>query len=134
MQFKHHFRARRPADRSVLVQPMLITPGHGSYPAGHATQCFFASYVIAKLVGSYTNGVSTTSGPTPNDLPNQLDALAARIAHNRVVAGLHYLQDNDAGKGLGQDLGKYFIDRASAKDSAIAWLWDRAAKEWVLPP
>ena len=38
MQFKHHLRVRRPADRSPLVQPVLAVPGHASYPAGHATQ------------------------------------------------------------------------------------------------
>lgn len=30
MQFKHAFGIRRPADRSPLIQPVLLTPGHGS--------------------------------------------------------------------------------------------------------
>jgi hypothetical protein len=129
MQFKHHFRARRPADRSVLVQPVLLTPGHGAYPAGHATQCYFAARVLTKLVGDATAGEDYW-GIAGNDLPGQLDRLAARIAHNRVVAGLHYPEDNVAGMNLGIGLAAYLLDRAQDNNSALYWLLDRARAEW----
>ena len=120
MQFKNHFAVRRPADRSPLVQPVLPTPGHGSYPAGHATQCHFVATVLKGLAGKAFGA----------ELTNQLDRLAERIAYNRVVAGLHYEPDNDAGQKLGKDLGFYFMDKAHVTGSALEWLWKRAEGEW----
>jgi len=119
MQFKHHFRIRRPADRSPLIQPVLLTPGHGSYPAGHATQCHFLSAVLTELLG-----VATTS-----ETSDQLTRLASRIAENRVVAGLHYPEDNVAGKVLGNKLAEHFINKAQSPNSALKWLWDKAIQE-----
>src|SRR4030095_7529119 len=51
-QFKDYFRVIRPADRSALVQPILLTPRHGSYPAGHATQCHLLRVLLAELTGA----------------------------------------------------------------------------------
>ena len=129
MQFKHFFRVRRPADRSPLVQPVLLTPGHGSYPAGHSTQCGFLAAILADLAGNSFGA----------DLGGQLDALAARIGQNRVVAGLHYQADIDDGLVLGKALAeKHFIPLAKpGKDAAgnavvdtpLRWLWDQAASE-----
>jgi hypothetical protein len=127
MQFKHCFGIARPADRSALIQPVLLTPGHGSYPAGHATQSNFVTYVLKKLLG---NAVT-------NDLADQLDRLTLRIPENRVVAGLHYDEDNEAGAGLGTDLGAYFYAKCSnpgnvppAQYTALQWLWANAGLEW----
>lgn len=120
MQFKHHFRIRRPADRSSLIQPVLLTPGHGSYPAGHATQCHFMAAVLKKL----------TNATASSEVADQLDKLATRIAENRVVAGLHYPEDNDVGELLGKQLAEHFIFRATDAGSAVEWVWGKAKAEW----
>ena len=115
--FKHHFRVARPADRTPLIQPVLQTPGHGAYPAGHATQCHIAKTVLAKLLGT---GAEAT---------DQLEKLANRIGENRIVAGLHYPSDIDQGKVLGEALGKHFIEMAKVPGSALEWLWGEALAE-----
>jgi hypothetical protein len=129
MQFKHSFGIQRPADRSPLVQPVLLTPGHGAYPAGHATQGAIVVEVLKKML--------PLGAPNADDRADQLDRLAARIAENRVVAGLHFTADNAAGKDLGKWLGEYFCARCdipggtSPTDyTALQWLWERAQGEW----
>jgi len=122
-QFKNYFRVQRPADRSALVQPVLQTPNHAAYPAGHASQCHLLADVLDDLVGG-----------AGGDVTVQLGRLADRIGENRVVAGVHYLEDISAGKKLGQDLAKHFIDLAKYEGddptTALQWLWTNAAAEW----
>lgn len=137
MQFKHHFRVRRPADRSPLVQPLLLTPGHGSFPAGHATQCHFLADLLTHLIGNRLGG---SAGHPGGDLKHQLQLLADRVSANRVIAGLHYWPDIHEGKKLGRDLAKHFIALASPAPTAQAssapapslqWLWNKAYdEEW----
>jgi len=125
MQFKHHFRVLRPADRSPLVQPIINTPRHGSYPAGHATQCAFVATVLTAVVGTHfqdSNG--------QDDFPVQIGLLADRIAHNRVVAGLHFLEDNVKGRALGIALAGYFLNLVTVNGTALKWLFAGAKSEW----
>jgi len=58
---------------------------HPSFPAGHATQ----NHLIACCLKEANR---------PANQPEMLDKLARRIAQNRVIAGLHYPLDNDAGE------------------------------------
>jgi hypothetical protein len=125
MQFKHYFATRRPADRSPLIQPVLLTPNHGSYPAGHSCQSYILSTVLQSLVG---NNLGL-------ELANQLNLLAYRIGENRVVAGLHYMADITVGEQLGKDLAAHFITLAtpignSPPSTALEWLWTNAKAEW----
>ena len=123
MQFKHHFRVRRPADHSPLVQPVLLTPSHGSYPAGHASQGNILAEVLNDLVGTKLG----------TDLKLQLKLLADRVGENRVVAGVHYEEDITAGEKLGRALGKHFLQQAKPPSSkkALRWLWSNAKAEWA---
>jgi len=132
MQFKHHFRVRRPADHSPLVQPILQTPNHSSYPAGHSTQCFFVANVLKALL---KNGAGVY--PQGPDIVNQLDKLAQRISDNRVVAGVHFPEDMAKGADLGNQLAQYFIYMATkplvagTDATAVQWLWGKARAEWI---
>jgi hypothetical protein len=124
MQFKHHFRVPRPADRSPLIQPMIQTPNHGAYPAGHSCQGYILSRVLQALVGNVVLGA---------ELPTELDRLADRVGENRVVAGMHYAADITAGAQLGRDLAVRFLALANtgnAPTTALEWLWAAAAAEW----
>ncbi len=62
--------------------------------------------------------------------------LAQRIAHNRVVAGIHFPSDSAAGKKLGDFLQANLTAlgeslRTGAKtDSPFGWLWKQAWEEW----
>jgi hypothetical protein len=120
MQFKHAFGVRRPSDHSPLVQPVLQTPNHGSFPAGHASQCHILADLLGSLVGNKLGA----------DLAAQLPKLADRIGENRVVAGVHYSGDITGGKTLGKALKTYFETKAKIAGSALEWLSQQATAEW----
>ena len=105
---------------SSQVQPMLLTPAHGSLPSGHGTESFAAAATLlavlrASGVASYADEIYAT----------QLLRLASRITINRTVAGLHFPIDNVAGALLGLTLGDYFVARARPADPQ-----NPAAKEY----
>ena len=105
MRFKHELACWRPADLSPQVQPMVTTPGHGSLPSGHCTEAFVIKEVLEALLGM------DLAQDDPN-LHRQFERTAARIATNRVVAGVHFPIDNLAGRLLGTVLGRYFVFRS----------------------
>jgi hypothetical protein len=76
---------------------MIPTPSHATMPSGHATEAYFVAYLLEKLL------------PAGNAYRKQLQGLAARIAINRTVAGLHFPADSQAGQMLGQSLAEYFV-------------------------
>ena len=87
MRLKHELAEQRPAVRSSLICPVIATPGHGSLPSGHAT--------IAALMSGLLSDLLVYEATHPRRF--QLDALARRIAFNRVVAGVHFQMDSAAG-------------------------------------
>ncbi len=102
---------------------MLMTPGHGSYPAGHSTQSYSMAALLKQLLAD--------AGGTGHDaeIGALLDKLAWRIGENRIVAGLHYKDDIVQGGVLGTKLAVPFLHKTTVANSALAWLWDQAKKE-----
>jgi hypothetical protein len=105
MRFKQALSCRRPVEYSPQIQPMILTPGHGALPSGHATESFMVAYVLWALLKSKGRDKSWLE---------QLMRQANRIAINRTVAGLHFPVDSVAGQMLGLTLGQYFVHRAAA--------------------
>lgn len=93
-RFKHQFVCPRPIEYSALVQPVIQTPGHRSFPSGHSTQAFFVARLLKLLADARCSAV----------MEEQLQAQAARIAQNREVAGVHFPVDSMAGCLLGDTL------------------------------
>ena len=83
--------------------------------------------VLSALLDDAGNGQDATGHDA--EIKAALGELAGRIAENRVVAGLHFSDDNTQGKELGEKLADYFIDRSVAQRSALRWLWRKAAGE-----
>lgn len=87
---KDGFRVPRPSQVTDGGKPMLNRPpwlpmpGHSAFPAGHAMQCM--------LVAHWMDALLKADGKKKS-----LTFLAQRVADNRVVAGLHYDADNQAG-------------------------------------
>jgi acid phosphatase (class A) len=82
---KEHWDRPRPAalDKTIVT----CSDGHsGSYPSGHATRVYLYAVTLASMI------------------PERHDAIferAADYAHNRLVCGVHYASDVDAGRILG---------------------------------
>lgn len=96
--------------RPFVQHPILVTPlftsGDYSYPSGHATGMELQARILAQL------------------FPDKSDALrqrARQVADSRVVAGVHYASDTEAGLALG-DLLFMELEAKSAfqKDLAAA--------------
>jgi hypothetical protein len=110
MRFKHMFAVIRPDELSPQIQPLIPTPGHGSWPSGHATEAFITATVIEALL----DAASPRGRKNGEACHEQLQRLAARIATNRVVAGVHYPIDSAVGRLLGTALGEFLVARATS--------------------
>ena len=106
MRFKHALACWRPVEHNAQVQPMITTPGHGSFPSGHATQVHAVAHVLTSLL-------KLSSKPARATIIEQINRQAARIATNRVIAGVHFPVDSMAGRMLGVALGEYFVGRCT---------------------
>lgn len=105
-RIKLAFAAPRAEMFSDQIQPMIATPLHGSFPSGHATQAF----ALATLLSILTRGDEANPAPIARD--SQLYRMAARIAVNRTVAGVHFPVDSAAGAFLGMSLARWVAARA----------------------
>ena len=106
MRFKHIFACSRPVELSPQIQPMIPTPGHGAWPSGHATEAFIVATVLEALL----RAANTANGSACRE---QLQRLAARIAINRTVAGVHFPVDSAVGRLLGTALGEFLLGRST---------------------
>ena len=107
MRFKHALACWRPVEYNAQVQPMITTPGHGAFPSGHATQAHAVAHVLKALLDLDPSKAAHLR------VIDQLDRQAARIATNRVIAGVHFPVDSMAGRMLGVALGEYFVGRCA---------------------
>lgn len=112
MRFKQDVAVPRPVDLSPAVGPIIATPGHGAFPSGHATVSFMFAAFMNRLVPPGTGGTAPSN-------TEMLRRLAFRIAHNRVVAGVHFPIDSVAGRLLGETLAAYFHARCTGPATAF---------------
>jgi PAP2 superfamily len=104
----------RPLLFSDRIQPMILTPTHGAFPSGHATEAHAIATVLTRLTGG---------DPVKHAIArSRRFRLATRIAINRTVAGLHYPIDSACGAVLGIALGEYLAKVARA-DGPYADSW-----------
>ncbi|MEM7302779.1 MAG: phosphatase PAP2 family protein [Pseudomonadota bacterium] len=128
MPLKHFGYCPRPMDYSPKVMPVIQTPSHSTFPSGHACEAFAVATVMEFLTRRSLLPV-TQANPRPKLNIAEIDnffmnlksyssmRIAARIAENRVVAGVHFPVDNAAGALVGTILGLYFV-------WAMAGRWD----------
>jgi membrane-associated phospholipid phosphatase len=131
MRFKHALACRRPNELSPQIQPMILTPGHGALPSGHATEAFITALVLWQLLRAAATPTPPATTPPPETVQyadvswgTQLMRLAARVAINRQVAGVHFPLDSAAGAVLGLTLGQYLVNRCSGAPNYRAFRFD----------
>jgi acid phosphatase (class A) len=86
---KNHWMRRRPPFLDSRIHPTVSMEDEGSYPSSHSTRSTLYAMVLARV------------------FPNHRSALLERgrqIGWDRVVGGVHYPSDVDAGRMLGQAL------------------------------
>ncbi len=103
MRMKYGIAAKRPIEYSPQVQPIIMTPTHGSLPSGHATEAFITARLLWKLM----RGADAKQYSQDGVWGEMFMRLAARIATNRTIAGVHFPVDSVAGAVLGLTLADY---------------------------
>jgi membrane-associated phospholipid phosphatase len=93
---KFHYWLERPITADTTLRTAFSTPPFPSYPSGHSTQSAAAAEVFAYLFP---------------DMGNYYHAKAQEASRSRVLAGIHYRFDIEAGEALGARVGQ----------AAIAW-------------
>jgi len=139
MRFKLHFQVPRPADLCPAIEPMITTPGHWSYPAGHAVEGHLVTNVLIRLLQR-----ADRKPWNSQEFSEWLIKHADRIGDNRVVAGLHYPKDIEEGKKLAGKLAGHLESRVGistlpragevvngiCKDASnLRWLFTQALRE-----
>jgi membrane-associated phospholipid phosphatase len=136
-RMKHLCSVPRPVDLSPQIQPVIATPGHSAYPSGHATEAFAHATILAALHLSATTpaeglieALLARLSPAAESAPVTdpvilLFRLAARIADNRTVAGVHYPVDSAHGGLLGLAVTLAFVGHCLGGGP------DRRVPEWV---
>ncbi len=80
---KAYFNRPRPFVSHAEIKPVVEQPPNASYPSGHSTFAYVHAILLADIA------------------PEKAAALFARadaFAHNRVIAGVHYPTDIEAGR------------------------------------
>ncbi|HTW94160.1 MAG TPA: phosphatase PAP2 family protein [Tepidisphaeraceae bacterium] len=102
---KAHWKRRRPPLVFPQIQPCLPTPHSASYPSGHSTLSMACAEVLAAL------------------LPEKRAELLERgrqIGWDRVMAGVHYPSDVEAGRVLGHVVAEEILASPGFKTQEAA--------------
>ena len=100
LDLKAKYARTRANDVDPSLKTAIPVPGHKAYPSGHATQSFITALAFA-------NVYPEKSG--------EFMKLAAKVAINREIAGLHYTSDSDAGAVLAEQIWKAVKPACKAK-------------------
>jgi hypothetical protein len=122
MHFKDHFNRPRPHHVCPGLLPPIEPPGHASYPSGHATQAHLFALCAKMMLADAPSDQSEPIGVV-------LDALAARVARNREIAGVHFPSDSMAGKKLAEAIFEILEDETKMPKFGAAMA--AAQKEWA---
>ena len=91
---KHSFDRKRPTEIEPRLKPVIDVPSSEAYPSGHATWAFAAAFVLADMVPEKRAAILTR---------------ATEFSNNRVVAGVHYRSDVEAGRICGSVLAAFLF-------------------------
>jgi membrane-associated phospholipid phosphatase len=103
---KYHYNRQRPSEMDNRVTPVLPVPASPSYPSEHAATAQAAAAVLAHFLPAEAQSLQT---------------LAEQAGQSRVLAGLQYPSDTDAGLELGRRVAEQVIAKAKADGSDATW-------------
>lgn len=102
VQAKEKWERPRPSVRDARVQPCLAPPEGQSYPSGHSA----SAAVWAELFGAA--------------FPERQAAFAEQVREtmwSRVLAGVHFPSDTQAGRLLGQSIGQAMLTLPATREA-----------------
>ena len=103
---KYHYNRPRPSEMDNRVKAALPVPDSPSYPSEHAATAQAAAAVLAHFLPAEAQSFQT---------------LAEQAGYSRVLAGLQYPSDNEAGLELGRRVAEQVIAKAKADGSDAPW-------------
>ena len=103
---KYHYNRRRPSEMDNRVKASLPVPDSPSYPSEHAATAQAAAAVLAHFLPAEAQSFQT---------------MAEQAGYSRVLAGLQYPSDNEAGLELGRRVAEQVIAKAKADGSDATW-------------
>lgn len=104
---KYHYNRRRPSEMDNNLRTALPVPNSPSYPSEHAAAAQAAAAVLAYLLPTEAQSFQT---------------MAEQAGWSRVLAGLQYPSDYDAGLALGRKVAEQVIAKARADGSDVVWM------------
>jgi hypothetical protein len=91
--------------------PLLPTPGHPEFPAGHSASATAAAIVLTTLFGDVPVTARDATGTEPDRSHRSFAAAATATATSRLYAGVHYPMGLDAGTDQGRRIGQQVLAR-----------------------
>ncbi|HEY3061812.1 MAG TPA: phosphatase PAP2 family protein [Chloroflexota bacterium] len=95
---KYAYWAPRPAMIDPTITTLFATPNHPSYPSAHSCFAGAAATIMTRQFPSEAGS---------------LDALVDQAGEARIMGGIHYRNDVDTGKTLGERVGEVVWTRGS---------------------
>ena len=92
---KYVYWAIRPSQADPTITLTFALPNHPSYPSGHSCVSAAAATVLTSLFP---------------DRAAELDGWVTEAGLSRMYAGIHYRSDINAGRSLGEAVGRWAID------------------------
>jgi membrane-associated phospholipid phosphatase len=115
---KYTYNRPRPTQTDPTLTTLVAVPNSPAYPAEHAVVAGAAAAILGYL---YPDDAAT------------FQAKADEAAHSRVLAGVQYPSDVEAGLALGQQVAQRVLARAQADGSDAEWdgTMPTAAGHWT---
>jgi membrane-associated phospholipid phosphatase len=103
---KYSYNRPRPYQLDSALVPLVTSPNSPSYPSEHAVAASAAATILGYLY--------------PDEAAS-FEARAEEAAQSRLLAGVQYPSDVEAGLELGRQVAQLVIERAKADSSDAAW-------------
>ncbi|MEY8839727.1 hypothetical protein AB9K41_11930 [Cribrihabitans sp. XS_ASV171] len=129
MTYKLRHQRPRPSHLCPALMPPIDPPEHASYPSGHATQAWLVAHLLNEATGRKLDPDGTVTLQGQDERRNPLHDMAARIARNREVMGLHYPSDSEAGRRLAYAAYRVLTENLGRVQNLV----NTALGEWLTP-
>jgi hypothetical protein len=107
-----HLDGNARTERDLAWTPLISTPGHPSYPSGHASVSGAARRVLERAFGKDGHDIVLTTASLPTVVLSyaSFDEITTDIDDARIYGGIHFRFDQEAGARQGRQVGSYILE------------------------